>query len=339
MYVQALSSLPPASRREVVEQFWGISSSTNVGKSLLQQDGSYFEYFETQCRLAHQYDHPENPLCTQQNICDIVNNLNAGEDREAIKSRLSLELKSAPVANVDVLSNVIDLAVRLWLMVHVGNVQRGVTGQTALLWREGRLKDCVSVHFQHQRVLTDLVKFEKIFNARNVERVAGVAIRWTPNLIDHLKLIEDGKEPVLNIFHHAAFLNYHRNCDFFPVGFIDETIRTLALLLPTHDQDSRKWFRKQQAKLRLDINAISCGHLKLEERQIDHFNFWHDRLVILKQFFDDSSPRTIKQWWFDDRKRVQWFWVAILLVVCTLAFGLIQCLEGGWQIWKAYHPS
>ncbi|KAH8653128.1 hypothetical protein BGZ60DRAFT_473333 [Tricladium varicosporioides] len=224
-------------------------------------------------------------------------------------------------------------------MVHIGNVQRGVTGQTALLWQEGSLKDCISIHFQHQRVLTDLVKFEKIFNARNIERIAGVVIRWTPNLIDHLKLIEDGREPVLNIFHHAAFLNYHRKGDFFPSGFIDETIRTLALLLPTHDKDSRKWFKKQQTKLRLDLNAINCGHLKLEERQIDHFNFWHDRLVILKQFFDDSSPRTIKQWWFDDRKRVQWFWVAILLVACTLLFGLIQCLEGGWQIWKAYHPS
>jgi hypothetical protein len=119
---------------------------------------------------------------------------------------------------------------------------------------------------------------------------------------------------------------------------VEETIRTLALLLPTHDRETRKWYRKQQAKLGLDSNAMKCGQLKLEDRQIDHFNFWHDRLVILKQFFDDSSPRTIKQWWFDDRKRVQWFWVAILLVVCTLLFGLIQCVEGGWQIWKAYHP-
>lgn len=105
----------------------------------------------------------------------------------------------------------IDLAVKLWLMVHTGHVQRGVTGQTALLWREGCLKDCVADYFQYQRVLTDSVKFEKIFNARNIQRIAGVTICWTPNLIDHLKFIEDGKKPVLNIFHHAAFLNYHRD--------------------------------------------------------------------------------------------------------------------------------
>jgi hypothetical protein len=95
-------------------------------------------------------------------------------------------------------------------MVHTGDMQREVTGQTALLWREGSLKDCVAARFRHQRILTDLVKFEKVFNARNIERIADVTIRWTPNLVDHLKFVEDGKKPVLNIFHHAAFLNYHR---------------------------------------------------------------------------------------------------------------------------------
>jgi hypothetical protein len=139
-----------------------------------------------------------------------VRRLKAGEDRETIKATLSLKISSRNGNNEEFLNNAIDLTVRLWLMAHVGNVQRGVTGQTALSWCEGSLKDCVAAHFQHQRVLTDLVKFEKVFNARNVERIADVTIRWTPNLIDHLKLIEDGKKPVLNIFHHATFLSYHR---------------------------------------------------------------------------------------------------------------------------------
>jgi hypothetical protein len=89
----------------------------------------------------------------------------------------------------------------------------------------------------------------------------------------------------------------------------------------------------------LDPRAISCGQLKLEDRQIEHFKFWHDRLVILKQYFDDSEPRSIRQWWFDDRKRVQWFWVAFALVIFSVIFGVVQCVEGAWQIWKAYYPS
>lgn len=133
--------------------------------------------------------------------------------------------------------------------------------------------------------------------------------------------------------------NINLSSPIFPPGLIDETLRTLALLLPMHDRDSVKWFQKQHIKLKLDPSAISCGQLKLEERQIAHFKYWHDRLVVIKQFFDESQPRTIKQWWFDDRKRVQWFWVAIVLVVCTVLFGIIQCFEGGWQIYKAYYPS
>jgi len=94
-------------------------------------------------------------------------------------------------------------------MVHMGKVRRGVTGQTALTWREGGLKEVLRNHFQHQVILTDSVKFERVFNARNIDRIADVTIQWTPNLVDHLRFIEDGKKPVLNIFHCATFLKYH----------------------------------------------------------------------------------------------------------------------------------
>ena len=68
----------------------------------------------------------------------------------------------------------------------------------------------------------------------------------------------------------------------FPEGLISETLRTLALLLPTHDSATRKWFLPHLTKFRLDPAALTCGQLKLEDRQIDHFKFWHDRLVVLK---------------------------------------------------------
>jgi len=116
-------------------------------------------------------------------------------------------------------------------------------------------------------------------------------------------------------------------------------LNTLALLLPEYDQETSHWFQKKQAELGLDPKAVRCGQLKTEDRQIDRFKFWHDRLIVIKQFFDELEPRTIKQWWFDDRKRVQWFWVAIVVVVCTILFGFIQCIEGGWQIYKAYSPN
>jgi hypothetical protein len=131
-----------------------------------------------------------------------------------------------------------------------------------------------------------------------------------------------------------------------PAALIDETIRTLALLLPEHDKKVENWFeshrRKQirpqkQNRLPLDPLARECGQLKVEERQIENFEYWHDRLVILKQVFDEAEPSNIRQWWNDRRKKVQWytFWVAAIVLFLTILFGLIQCVEGAIQVYYA----
>jgi hypothetical protein len=201
---------PPAmSRRDIIHQFWDVSMP-DLGEGDISND-SYFEYFEKQFRLAHLTDSSEPRLCTYQNVCGIVHQLKVGETREKIKEDLSLKLQEALRHNDELISNAIDLAVRLWLMVHIGNVRRGVTGQTIIIWREGYLKEVVAEHFHHQLVLTDSVKFETAFNAPNLERIAGITIQWTPNLVDHLRLREDGKDAILNIFYHASFLEYHKN--------------------------------------------------------------------------------------------------------------------------------
>lgn len=62
--------------------------------------------------------------------------------------------------------------------------------------------------------------------------------------------------------------------------------------------------------------------------------------MILKQAFDESGPRGLRQWWSDRRNSVQWytFWVAVLVFAMTLFFGLVQSIEGALQVylsWKA----
>ena len=71
-------------------------------------------------------------------------------------------------------------------------------------------------------------------------------------------------------------------------------------------------------------------------RQIRNFRYWRDRLIVLKQAFDDSEPHTVSQWWQDDRKKVQWytFWVAILVLIITTFLGVVQCVEGVLQVVK-----
>jgi len=183
------------------------------------------------------------------------------------------------------------------------------------------------------------VKLDRPFTARNLERIAGLKIVWTDNLPDHLRLMRDDTE--VAIYHHASFLEHQKKSPIFPDGFIEETIQTFCLLFPQFDRGSWKWFRAQQTKFRLDNKAGACGHLSTEERQIDNFVFWHDRIGIPKQAFDEAEPSTIAQWWFDRRRRVQWytFWVAALVLALTIFFGAIQCIDGGLQVYKAYYPS
>jgi hypothetical protein len=120
---------------------------------------------------------------------------------------------------------------------------------------------------------------------------------------------------------------------------IDETLRTLALLIPHSDQRSRKWFKKLQRSSNLDPKAGKCGPLNSKGRQIGEFRYWRDRLVLLKQAFDDTEPQTIAQWWQDDRKKVQWyaFWVALLVLILTIFFGLIQSITGLVQAWASVY--
>jgi len=141
----------------------------------------------------------------------------------------------------------------------------------------------------------------------------------------------------------------------FPAGLVDETLRTLALLFPEAQFGRRqprrrrspgsRWFRqkrlRESSERVLDARLAHCGNLQMEERQIEHFTYWRDRLVVLKQAYDDATPRTISQWWYDRRNGVQWytFWVAITVLFLTTFLGLVQCVESALQVYKAYMPS
>lgn len=126
-----------------------------------------------------------------------------------------------------------------------------------------------------------------------------------------------------------------------PDGLAAETLRTLSLLFPIGDVQTKQWLKRQTSAQSLDTALALCDPLKLNDRQFEKFVFWHDRLVILKQAFDQSRPSTICQWWHDRRNGVQWytFWVAIVVLFLTIFFGLVQSIEGALQVYKAFHPS
>jgi hypothetical protein len=127
----------------------------------------------------------------------------------------------------------------------------------------------------------------------------------------------------------------------FPEGLVEETIQTLALLFPQLDRQITGWMNKLPQTLNIDKELTKCGRLKPHARQIGKFRFWHDRLVLLKQAYDQSQPRTISQLWYDRRNTLQWytFWIAISVFLLAIVFGMVQSIEGALQTYKAYHPT
>jgi hypothetical protein len=106
------------------------------------------------------------------------------------------------------------------------------------------------------------------------------------------------------------------------------------LLFPRSDTNCARWLREQQKNHFID-SALS--DLELAKRNISCYSFWRERLDILEEEFTESEPRTLSQWWFDRRKRVQWytFWVAILVLALTIVFGTAQTATGVIQAWAS----
>jgi hypothetical protein len=68
------------------------------------------------------------------------------------------------------------------------------------------------------------------------------------------------------------------------------------------------------------------------------YKFWRSRLLILEKEFQDSSPRTMRQWWHDRRRWRDWatFWVAFVALILALASvlsGMISAILAGYS-WK-----
>ncbi|TGJ87792.1 hypothetical protein E0Z10_g908 [Xylaria hypoxylon] len=235
-------------------------------------------------------------------------------------------------------------------MLKVGVVRHQASPHLCLKWEKGDLQSFVRERFNKPPVLDcHHVRLPKSFDIWSISTIGGLKVEFTDNLGDHLLLVDD--DTTVLLFHHASFLECQVNT-LYPDGLVDETLRTLALLFPQSGFSSpirgskarREWFEKlclESSPCLIDSRVALCGNLRAEDRQIERFAFWRDRLIILKQVYDDATPRTIQQWWHDRRNGERWFtfWVAVLVLMITITLGLIQCIESALQVYKAYYPT
>ncbi|KAI9762395.1 MAG: hypothetical protein M1840_001256 [Geoglossum simile] len=295
----------------------------------------YFSHYESQCEdLPGEFTH--------WHVMKAVEFIRNENDTKAAVHQKIRSIPGCQLSDksVDVL---IHLAVRLWLMICAGKLASRVDiGQFQIPWAENEcLKTITDEITSPQQRIATTIELPTTFKAVNLEHQAGMRFFWTSNLADHLLLRDDYGRPKVHIFHHASFLKQHleTGCIFLPDGFLRETLQTLALLFPQLDNQTRRWYDEKrtsiQAECQLDRAAIECGLLSAEERQIDNFLFWGERIIALKRVFDDTDPRSFLGLWRDTRKITQWytFWIAVLILALTIIFGLVQSVTGIMQVW------
>jgi hypothetical protein len=193
------------SRQAILNGFWrgpGLYST----HAKIPVD-TYFEYFEEQCRLAlsdwGRYDISTLKFC---HLVDFAQKILDGASRDVIDIHVK-SILGGPCQELS--SEIIDLTVRLLLMIQIGGFRQALTpGQESLSWRDGPLSEALKTHFNCDIVLKESVELDKAFTARNLERIAGIHVVWTTNLMDHLRMRDDKR---VAIFHHASFLHYQQD--------------------------------------------------------------------------------------------------------------------------------
>src|SRR5690242_10542847 len=76
---------------------------------------------------------------------------------------------------------------------------------------------------------------------------------------------------------------------YFPLGSYKKPLQRLHFY-------SRKMITQRSdlsSTQQFDSKVIKYGLLNTENRRIENFAYWHDRLVIFKEFFDEAEQSTL----------------------------------------------
>ncbi len=202
-----LSPISLDTKCEILKHLWGLDVYPGQFYDSDLDFDVYFRHYSEQCSDALYDGGRHISIRTHRDIISIAQAMKMGQPRTAIKDTLGPKLSQPKPANEDeVLDGSIDLVARLLLMIEFGYLQYGFTGRRQILWRNDSVQEFLKDHFQvPQNLGEENVKLEKIFNAGNLGRIAGIEIEWTKNLADHLRLEDDDRK--VAIFYHASFLD------------------------------------------------------------------------------------------------------------------------------------
>lgn len=191
-------------KRTVVNELWGLHTPDK-----LEDYNAFFRYYQQECLLL---DLENLPTQTHRDVLDIISHLkaNRGASRKSIRKELMRMRLGGPVGDAIGVDTSTDLALRLWLMLGIGESMAFVAGHKRITWGNGlSLRNFVDQHFQEGVSPVETFRLPPSFNAYNLEHIGGLRVIWTNSLNDHLALDDENSEVAL--FHHASFLKNYQN--------------------------------------------------------------------------------------------------------------------------------
>jgi hypothetical protein len=193
----------------IVSELWDLGScQKQYGfPTTVENYAPYFAYNTEQVNAASHDNGRYLSVQTHQEIIDVVAYIKKGSSRRDIKQRLGTRPHHPELANFDEqIDGSIDLTVRVFLMIDIGELKYGFHGRNQLIWDEGSLESWVHRHFNNPQTLqNEHVKLGRIFTARNLMRIGGFEIEWTNNLADHLRILNDDEKKIA-LFSNFSFL-------------------------------------------------------------------------------------------------------------------------------------
>ncbi|KAH7395504.1 hypothetical protein BKA64DRAFT_673919 [Cadophora sp. MPI-SDFR-AT-0126] len=316
---------------------------------------SYFRYYGTECRRLRLGISKDGWLSTtmvaqtHEHVLFIIRSLSNSHDfyRPALRDLLRLQFGSAD----DLAYNrSIDFAMRIFLTLNVREEHfRTHTPRTPTIqWSDKcTLTDFVARNFPQATTAAGSLQLDHTFTVANMHRLSGIDVEWTPCLADHLRFdkrrrllrIYPFKQILLDHLHLCSVsknptekLNQSRPRALLPETVLRETLVSLSLLFPQGDIATEDFMLQHDHTFHLEGPFNESRPQSLAD-----FDHWRNRLLEVHQIFH-SPPVGWMQIWADRRNPLQWytFWIAIVILVLTVVFGIISTVVGVLQTCLAY---
>lgn len=313
-------------RQAILLSFW---PSSNIPQTDFEVYFRYLEY--ALLELANHPGMPSYEFATQT-FGDVFNLKAAIErHRTAPRSRLAtlIQAEQFPNASLNQVHRALDLTLHLWLTLnicsHTALLPRFETGSTIVQWQEECSVEEILLQCFPTSTLSRLDNEKKIdpnLTAVNIEKEAGIRIRWISNLVDHL--LYDPLHRTLCVYAHKACIMGHAyqiDC-LIPKEVLEETLWTLDILFPYGDAKTYAFLMEKKQPLHKIHHSNNST-----PSQLQSFKIWRRRLEELTDAFN-APPVGYRQLRYSRNNPMQWwtFWLAALIAVLTTVFGMISSI-------------